>query len=99
MAEAEEAGNFYTSMMSVVATPFFLEAYLNHIGAELFPYWEQIERKLAPLDKLTMITHKIKLKPKPDMGKSPYQSFGKVFGFRNIMAHGKTETITGEWVG
>jgi hypothetical protein len=95
LAEKTSEGNLYTSMMSLVGTAFFLEAYLNHLGATLLPYWGGVERSLSPHAKLALLCHYLNIEP--DFGKCPYQSFRKVFDFRNLMAHGKTETVRGEW--
>jgi hypothetical protein len=95
LAESNQEGGAYTSMMSLVATAFFLEAYLNHIGSKRLPCWSLVERSLSPNEKLSLL-HK-HLGIKPDWGKRPYQSFKKVFDFRNLMAHGKTQTVKGKW--
>ncbi len=95
LAESNQEGRVYTSMMSLVATAFFLEAYLNHLGSKRLPYWSLVERSLSPKAKLSLLCHNLGINP--DFGKRPYQSFKKVFDFRNLMAHGKTETIDGRW--
>ncbi len=82
-------------MMSLVATAFFLEAYLNHLGSKRLPYWSLVERSLSPREKLSLLCHDLGINP--DFGKRPYQSFKKVVDFRNLMAHGKTETIDGSF--
>lgn len=96
IAERTEEGSLYTSMMSLVGTAFFLEAYFNHLGFKLLnPCWGKVERSLSPKEKLMMLCQYLDIKP--DWSKRPYQSFKKVFDFRNLMAHGKTKTIEGEW--
>jgi hypothetical protein len=84
-------------MMSLVATAFFLEAYLNHIGSQRIAAWESIERKLAPREKLSLIHEQLKLSP--SFGRRPYQSFTFVFRLRDLLAHGRTATVTGTWSG
>lgn len=89
LAEKCEEGRTYTSMMSIVATAFFLEAYLNHLGSKRVNSWNEYER-CTPEAKLLLLCKELKIKP--DWGKRPYQSFRKSISFRNRMAHGKTMT-------
>lgn len=95
LSEGEEEGNYYASMMALVSTAFMLEAFLNHLGDGLFPFWRSLERSLSPTQKLEVIASHLKLKPK--FGSRPYQSFEKLFKFRNLLAHGKTQTVKNEW--
>jgi len=88
-------GSAHTSMASLILSAFSLEAALNHIGEELFDFWENVEKNLSPRSKLSFICHELKIKP--DFSKEPYQSFSKVMSFRNTLAHGRTETINGGW--
>ena len=90
-AKATEEGRFYTCMTAELFSAFCLEAYLNHLGAQKFPYWESIERKLGPSEKLKMISHEIGLKL--DFGSRPFQSFSILFQLRNSLVHGKTEYL------
>lgn len=94
LAENNRNGEFYTSMMSMVATAFFLEAFFNHLGSECLPCWNEVERR-SPEEKLQLLCKHFKIKF--DFGKRPYQSIKKVFVFRNLVAHGKTESVTNEW--
>lgn len=92
LAKQNKAGSAYTSMMALVATAFMLEAFLNHLGAELCPiFWESNERSLSPRQKLDAIASYLKFKP--DFSRRPFQSFTALFEFRNQLAHGKTEKI------
>jgi len=95
LSEREEEGNYYTSMMALVSTAFMLEAFLNHLGDRLFPFWRSLERSLSPTQKLEVIASHLKLKP--EFGSRSYQSFRKLFEFRNLLAHGKTQTVKNEW--
>ncbi|MDP1713724.1 MAG: hypothetical protein Q8L41_03180 [Anaerolineales bacterium] len=88
-AKKNEKGRFYQCMISQLFSAFCLEAYLNHIGKEKLPYWEKIERKLGPKEKLEIISHEIGLKI--NYGKRPFQGFDAIFKLRNLLAHGKTE--------
>jgi hypothetical protein len=93
LAQAEEikVGAFYPSMMSMVATAFFLEASLNHVGLRLFDDWQTTERSLNPGEKLAKIASKLGLEL--DWSRRPHQTFAKLFKRRDALAHGKTETV------
>lgn len=93
-AETTERGALYPAVMSIVASAFFLEAGLNHIGSELFgdDEWAMLEMK-PPAHKLETVARRIDPTAKLDQGSAPYGSFGTIFRLRSIFAHGKTETI------
>lgn len=88
-AKQSEKGRFYKCMTSQLFSALCLEAYLNHIGKEILPYWEKVERKLGPKEKLEIISHEIGLKI--NYGKRPFQTFEAIFKLRNLLVHGKTE--------
>ncbi len=90
-ARNEENGRFYTCMMAELFSALCIEAYLNHIGSEKIPYWDSVERKLGPHEKLGIICHEFKFKI--DHSKRPFQSFNTLFQLRNSLAHGKTEYL------
>jgi hypothetical protein len=90
-AKSTEVGSFYTCMTAELFSAFSLEAYLNHLGVQKLPFWESVERKLGPNEKLKIICHEIGLKP--DFGKRPFQSFGTLFQLRNSLVHGGTEYL------
>ena len=50
-AEEEETGSFFQIMSSLVFTAFALEAYLNHVGNNVFDCWDDLER-LSPFAKM-----------------------------------------------
>jgi hypothetical protein len=86
-AEVTEEGRFYNCMSSIILSAFCIEAYLNHIGSILLPYWDDDVK-----NKLKIICHQINLVP--DFSRRPFQSFNQVVKFRNIMAHATTEKIS-----
>jgi hypothetical protein len=83
-------GYFYEAMASLIFSAFTLEAYLNHLGQLLLPYWDQIEQ-IPPSQKLSVITSHLKA-PRDD-GKRPYQTLNELFRFRNAIAHGKSRIL------
>jgi hypothetical protein len=89
--EAEAKGSSWVYMSSLLLTAFTLEAYLNHIGQQLFTSWATLE-VLSPLGKLEVVCEKLGLSFPADQ--RPRQSIDELFRFRNALAHGKTVTIT-----
>jgi hypothetical protein len=88
-AERRE-GWFYECMTAILMSAFKFEAYLNHLGEILFPYWNQMEQ-LSHKKKLNIICSHLGIEN--DNGKRPYQTLENLFGFRNKIAHGKSEYL------
>lgn len=82
----------FKSVNALILTAFFVEAYLNHLGAEKLENWEVFEKKLSPKEKLTIIASEIGFEL--DFSRRPCQCFKEVFDTRNEIAHGKTRTTT-----
>ena len=91
LAEQNIKGRESNCVISMLFCAFSLEAYLNHIGAKHFNRWEVMKEKLSPQDKLILITDEIGVNV--DFSRRPFQTFKKVFKFRNWMVHAKTEEI------
>lgn len=80
-------------MSSIILSAFSIEAYLNHIGEELLPYWDDdIKKGFSILNKLKIVCHHVGLQP--DFSRHPFQSFSDIIKFRNQLAHGTTEYLT-----
>lgn len=92
-AKDNPEGSFYQLMASLIFTAFTLEAYLNHIGHNIFKYWKDLEQ-LSPKRKLNLITEKLGIER--DDSKRPFQTVAKLFRFRNDVAHGKTVHLKSE---
>jgi len=86
----DQKGCYHQFMASLVFTAFTLEAYFNHIGPQLFKCWSDLER-LGPNEKLNLITERLGVKI--EHGKRPWQVMKVLFGFRNDIAHGKSQFI------
>lgn len=86
-AKKDQDGSFHHVMASLTFTAFMMEAYLNHVGPQIFKCWDDLER-LSPLSKLNLIAEKLGVKK--DKGERPYQTVSEVFKFRNTLAHGKS---------
>ena len=77
-------------MGSLLLTAFSFEAYLNHIGPEVFECWDAIE-VLSPEGKLDIICESLGIIFFKD--KRPHQTVHELIKFRNNLAHGKTVTV------
>jgi hypothetical protein len=91
MAKTAEQGSHHLLMGSIIFTAFSLEAYFNHVGPMIFNCWEDLE-SLGPKEKLNVIAEKIGIKV--DFGHRPWQTLHDLFGFRNDIAHGKTQKLS-----
>jgi len=92
-AEGTEEGKFYNCMSSIILSAFCIEAYLNHIGSELLPYWdEEVKRGLSVQNKLKIICHHLNMAP--DYSRPPFQSFRHIVKYRNLLAHAITEKVS-----
>jgi hypothetical protein len=86
-AHDEPKGSYYTIMASLLLRAFTFEAYLNHLGARLLPFWESVD-SIRVMEKFIVLCGHLGLKP--EKGARPYQTLPKLFGFRNAIAHGKS---------
>jgi hypothetical protein len=82
------------TIMSTVFSAFTFEAYLNHIGGKLVPFWSDIEKSIKMKEKLSVISKQSGFAV--DFGTEPWQTIKQLFQFRNEIAHGKTERLVGE---
>ena len=86
----ERKGSLHQFRASLVFTAFTIEAYLNHIGPKVFKCWDDLER-LAPREKLNVIAERLQVDV--NYGRRPWQVMKQLFGFRNDIAHGKSEVV------
>jgi len=91
-ARKDQDGSLHHIMASLTFTAFMLEAYLNHLGPKVLACWDELERQLSPLSKLSLIAEKLGFEM--DKGRRPYQTVLEVFTLRNRLAHGKSEVLT-----
>lgn len=87
---ADSSGSHHQFMASLVFTAFTLEAALNHVGQSVFSCWQDLER-LAPRKKLNVLAERIGVEV--DYGRPPWLVMNDLFGFRNDIAHGKSEIM------
>ncbi len=90
-AKAQEDGQFYRLMSVLVFSAFMLEAFFNHIGGLKSENWLAEERRLSQKKRFERIVQLVDLDI--DVNTRPFSSVGKVFSFRDAMAHGKTQTL------
>jgi len=86
-----ESGKFYKILTCIIFSSFTIEAYMNHIGYYNFNFWTEVEKK-RPLEKLKILYSVLELNF--DKSLRPIQSIIEMFKYRNLLAHGKTETNT-----
>jgi hypothetical protein len=92
-AKRAEEGRFYNCMSSIILSAFCMEAYLNHIGNKLLPYWdEELSKGLSIQNKLKIICYQLNLTP--DYSRRPFQSFRNIVKYRNLLAHAISEKIS-----
>ncbi len=77
-------------MGSLLLTAFSFEAYLNHIGPEVFECSDVLE-VLSPEGKLDIICESMGIVFFKD--ERPYQTIHELIKFRNNLAHGKMVTV------
>lgn len=92
-AQEYKRGNLYTALSSLLLRTFALEAYLNHLGERAFNLWKAGEL-LGWRKKFAKICERLNFTP--DKSARPYSTLRPLFNFRNLMAHGRSETIIEE---
>ena len=88
--EGEDESKLYYYMSSILSSAFCIEAYLNHVGKELFPFWDDLE-KLNTRGKLQLIAHHENVDIPLDFNRAPDQSLDTLRKFRNSIVHAQTE--------
>ncbi len=89
--EEHELGSTHQFRASLIFTVFSFEAYLNHIGPSIFASWSEIEKKLSPQEKLSLLCERLVISP--DWACRPWQSIKALVRFRNAIAHGRGEQL------
>lgn len=89
---SEQRGSSWQFLSSAVLSAFAFEAYLNHVGVQLFESWEGLER-LPPMSKFELLCETLKIEFSEGKGLRPLGTIIELMAFRNTMAHGRTETI------
>lgn len=89
--QAEHKGSAWQNLSSVILSAFAFEAYMNHVGDSHFENWDDLER-LGPTEKLRhlCLTFNVDLGVK---GERPLQTIHELIRLRNILAHGRSQTL------
>ena len=90
-AEREKKGSYHQYLACITFTAFTLEAFLNHIGEELFESWRDDLEQTNVRGKIRIIADKVGLKV--DWGETLWQGVAEIIAFRNKVAHGKNERL------
>ena len=90
-ASKERDGYLYELMSCLVFAAFKHEAFLNHIGSLIIPFWDELER-LPHRKKLDVIAAQVGLTI--DFGCRPFQTLSELFSARDEFAHGKPELLS-----
>jgi hypothetical protein len=90
LARKTEEGQLYTTVTSLIHSAFTHEAFLNSLGPKVISFWDELDR-LPVAKKLKIICKRLGYRP--DYGSRPYQTLGKLFRFRNRLAHGRDEVV------
>ena len=95
LAQKSAEGSLHNLMISMLFCAFTIEAFLNHLLEITFPaFWEPLKKRLRPRDKLHVLAAYFSIDP--DFGHRPFQTFDKIFQFRNLLVHAKTEKLIAE---
>jgi len=89
-AKASTEGSYFLLLATLAFLAFSLEAFLNHIGENLFDSWPDLE-SLPPRGKIIVISERLGLKP--NWNSQPWQTVPEIVGFRNKIAHGKNALL------
>jgi hypothetical protein len=87
----QPSGSSWQFLSSIVLTAFAFEAYLNHVGRQVFSCWESLEKR-SWKSKLQRLCETLDV----SLPERPRQTIDQLFKFRNTLAHGRSETITPE---
>jgi len=90
-AESEKKGSYHQYLACITFTAFTLEAFLNHIGEELYESWRDDLEQINVRGKIRIIADKVGLKV--DWGDTLWQGVAELIVFRNKVAHGKNERL------
>ena len=95
-AEAEQEGQFYEVLNTLVLSAFTIEAYLNHLVDKVSDFAPHLILQKDLGQKSVWVKYKI-LRQACNLGsgglEAQYPALAEALQFRNKMAHGRTETI------
>ena len=89
--ERYESGSVLNLQAATVFFAFAFEAYLNHVGKEELPFWDEIDR-FSHQKKLTVLGKHLGFTK--DISQRPFLTMVELFKLRNALAHGRTQNLT-----
>jgi hypothetical protein len=89
-AKESANGSYYTVMSSLLLRAFTFEAYLNHLGNKKTDFWKHVE-SIRVMDKYGLLCKMLSISPV--FSRRPYQTVGRLFKFRNSIAHGMSVVL------
>ncbi len=92
VGRAEAKGSAWQFLSSLILSAFAFEAYMNHVGDEHVANWDDLERVLSPTAKLTHLALKFNVEIGVK-GERPLQTLYDLMRVRNVLAHGRSETL------
>ena len=90
-AELTEERSLLNDIQAVLSVAFFVEAYLNHLGAQKFWDWKEQGKWWCPKTKLKRVSQKVGFPLRHES--EEYNAFSLVFAVRKLLVHGTTEKI------
>ncbi len=93
IAEEHGKGQTWLLMASVVFTAFAFEAYLNHVGPRVDPAWGRKQDFLPVRKKFDHLSGLLGVTWAEGWAAEPLVTVDAVIGFRNAMAHARSETL------
>ena len=95
LAESQIAGFGYLYVSCATTIAFSYEAYLNHVGSDIFPEleWKHLER-CRTLEKHQLVCEKLGIPYENMLGRRPMQTVKELLDLRNKIVHGKTEQVS-----
>ena len=91
LAKSDTQARLNHIITSMLFDALTIEAYLNHLGSMRFSFWPPLKKKLGPREKLEVICNDLGLEP--ELGRTPWQTWGFIFKLRNLLAHAETEVL------
>lgn len=92
VVEKHPEGSSWQHLSSIVLTAFAFEAYMNHVGQQIFKCWVPLE-KLPPLAKFELLCETQGVTFAKGKDHRPLQTLSDLFSFRNTVGHGKSEVL------
>lgn len=91
LAKTGEDKQQYWSVATISFAALAVEAAINLVGHAKIKRWEEVERTTSPSGKLVVLENALGFEI--DRSSQPFNSFSKLFRFRNQIVHAKSELL------